>query len=213
MTIESVEKKISQLNDTIRVLKIRREEKEKQIAIKSKTLDDYEKNRDLLTSTANLLQQCNVVSRDFIKTEVETLITQAIQSIFDKELFFKINFVQKRNQIEAEFMLLRSKNSKNDTDDILYEFGGGIVDVIGTALRLVILQLLQIEGPVVLDEPGKNISVQYIDNFGKFLIKMSEAFNRQIIMVTHNISLSKLASNLIEINQINGVSSANRINL
>ena len=53
----------------------------------------------------------------------------------------------------------------------------------------------RIEGPLILDEPAKHVSEDYIFNVADFLKRTSEMFNRQIIMVTHNNHLSSIGTN------------------
>lgn len=48
---------------------------------------------------------------------------------------------------------------------------------------------------MILDEPGKHVSNEYIFNVAEFLNQTSELFNRQIIMVTHDNHLAAIGSN------------------
>lgn len=161
----------------------------------------------ILSDTLFLLEQCNIAARDFVKVEVEQLVTQGLRSIFENNTIqFNIDFVTKRNQIEAEFTLSREKDKVKIQGDILTTYGGGVVDVISISLRIIIMQLMKIKGPLILDEPGKNISAQFISAFGKFLTEVSNTFDRQIIMITHNGKLVEFANNIIEVHQIKDVS-------
>ena len=88
-------------------------------------------------------------------------------------------------------------------DDILIKTkpelsrGGGVVDIVSLALRIAILQTHKpkIQGPLILDEPAKHVSDEYIFNVADFLKQTSELFNRQIIMVTHNNHLAAIGNN------------------
>ena len=205
-TILQVEESVKKLRTRITQIKTLKDDRKTQIDQNKVKLELLEKRDQLLGDVNKLLQQCNVTSRDYVKEEVEKLTTQALQSIFeDPKLSFTINFVSKRNQIEAEFLLSRGQGSN---DDILYAYGGGVVDVVSISLRIILSQLLQLKGPLILDEPGKNISAQFIENFGRFLDEVSRAFNRQIILVTHNERLAAFATNRITVTQTNGVSHA-----
>ena len=207
MTITQIEESVKKLRTRITQIKTLKDDRKSQIDQHTLKLQLLETRDQLLGDVNKLLQQCNVTSRDYVKEEVEKLTTQALRSIFeDPTLSFTINFVSKRNQIEAEFLL--SRGSQGSSDDILYTYGGGVVDVVSISLRIIISQLLQLKGPLILDEPGKNISAQFIENFGKFLDEISRAFNRQIILVTHNERLAGFATNRITVSQSNGVSYA-----
>lgn len=185
----------------------RKEEYTLQLDEKVRECEKLEGDNKVLTGALYLLEQCNIAARDFVKVEVEQLVTQGLRSIFeDATIQFNIDFVTKRNQIEAEFTLSREEDKTRIQGDILSTYGGGIVDVISISLRIIIMQLMKIKGPLILDEPGKNISAQFISAFGKFLTEVSNTFDRQIIMITHNNKLVEFANNMIEVYQINGVS-------
>jgi len=184
----------------------RKEEFISQLEEKTKECAKLKEENDALSKTLHLLEQCNIAARDFVKVEVEQLVTQGLRSIFENpSIQFNIDFVTKRNQIEAEFTLSHEKDGKQIQGDILTTYGGGVVDVISFSLRVIIMQLMKIGGPIILDEPGKMISAQFIGAFGKFLTEVSKTFNRQIIMITHNHKLAEFAKNSIEVYQMNNV--------
>lgn len=186
---------------------IRKEGYVLQLSEKIKECDVLIKDNKVLTNTLGLLEQCNIAARDFVKVEVEQLVTQGLRSIFENSTIqFNIDFVTKRNQVEAEFSLSREEDGARIQGDILSTYGGGVVDVISISLRIIIMQLMKVKGPLVLDEPGKMISAQFISAFGKFLTEVSNTFDRQIIMITHNDKLTEFANNIIEVRQTNGVS-------
>lgn len=173
----------------------------------SRECKELEETNKVLISVLLLLEQCNIAARDFVKVEVEQLVTQGLRSIFeDDTIQFNIEFITKRNQIEAEFTLSREEDKTRIQGDILSTYGGGVVDVISISLRIIIMQLMKVKGPLILDEPGKNISAQFISAFGKFLTEVSNTFDRQIVMITHNSKLVEFANNIIEVYQTNGVS-------
>jgi len=169
---------------------------------------DLEESANILTAVHQLMEQCNIVSRDFVRVEVEKLVTQGLRSIFEKpDITFNITFESKRNQVEAKFWLSREGAETSPIQgDILSTYGGGLVDIIGISLRIILRRLLKTSGPLILDEPGKNVSEQYIDNLGKFLLQVSQMFSQQIIMITHNGKLAEYANKTINISQINRVS-------
>lgn len=206
--------KLAQVQDRLNSFKlklvkedVRKEEYTQQLNMKIEECEKLEKSNEVLAKALSLLEQCNITARDFVKTEVEQLVTRGLRSVFeDTTIQFNIDFVTKRNQVEAEFTLFREKDGARIRGDILATYGGGIVDVISISLRIIIMQLMQVKGPLVLDEPGKMISAQFINAFGKFLTEVSNTFNRQIIMITHNGKLAEFADNAIEVYQIAGVS-------
>jgi len=210
MHLNEIKKELESFHNMLMKEDIRKEELEKQLIEKTMGCKELEKTGEVLSKTLQLLEQCNIFSRDFVKIEVEQLVTQGLRGIFDDSTIqFNINFVTKRNQVEAEFTI--SHTGENVQRDIMYTRGGGLVDIISIALRIIIMQLLKVKGPLILDEPGKFISSQYIGAFGKFLTEVSKTFNRQIIMITHNEHLAAFADNMIEVSQTNGVSEIRKV--
>ena len=63
-----------------------------------------------------------------------------------------------------------------------------------------------LSGPLILDEPGKHVSNDYIFNLGEFLKQSSNIFNRQIIMVTHNPHLSQISDRAFQVRNKKGIS-------
>lgn len=69
----------------------------------------------------------------------------------------------------------------------------------------------KIEGPLILDEPAKHVSDDYIVNVAEFLKNVSSMFNRQIIMVTHNSHLLESGDYVYRVTLNNGISLAEKI--
>jgi DNA repair exonuclease SbcCD ATPase subunit len=175
-------------------IKGRYEEKQKLFEnITNKLKEDKEKI-EIYKNVLLLFEKASVVARKKIKDEIEILVTHGLQSVFeDPNIEFKVEFVSRRNQIEADFYLEWTDQEKKIKGQITETYGGGVVDIVSLILRLVVLELLGIPGPLFLDEPGKMISSQYISNFGKFLVEVTKTFKRQIILITHNELLSEYA--------------------
>lgn len=208
MNQTNAQKKLMAFRDQLIREKTRQEEAQKQLDSLVIACTTLEQQQETLQAVLNLLEQSNIVSRDYMKSEIEKLVSQGLQIIFENPYIdFSINFTTKRNQTEAEFIISKGKDGERITGDILYSNGGGVIDIVSISLRIIIMQLLKVQGPLLLDEPGKNISTQYVGNFGKFLTQISKTFDRQIIMITHNEKLAMFANAILEVNQINGVSS------
>lgn len=206
MNIENLENRLMDFQTYVITQRTLLTEKETRLQTQSLRIDELKKKTVILSQCKELLERCNIASRDFIKTEVEQLTTQALRATLDDpDICFAINFEIKRNQVEAEFILTKGTDQKPLEEDIMRSRGGGITDIISFALKIITLELLKIPGPLILDEPGKMISEHYIDNFGKFVSQVSQTFGRQVIIVTHNNRLMQFASNVIEVTQTKGV--------
>jgi DNA repair exonuclease SbcCD ATPase subunit len=213
MNQTDAQQKLTVFRDQLIREKTRQDEARKQLDSLVVACTTLEQQQEILQAALNLLEQSNIVSRDYMKSEIEKLVSQGLRIIFENPYIdFSINFTTKRNQTEAEFIISKGKDGERITGDILYGNGGGVVDIVSISLRIIIMQLLKVQGPLLLDEPGKNISTQYVGNFGKFLTQISKTFNRQIIMITHNEKLAMFANSILEVQQINGISKISECN-
>ena len=152
--------------------------------------------QDILEKVMSLFQMTSQFARDQAKNQIEALVTKCLQYIFDSSVEFQIELEELRNKASAEFYVV------NNTKDFFLKTkpeqsrGGGVVDIVSLALRISFLQTHKppISGPLILDEPAKHVSEEYIHNVGDFLKQTSEIFNRQVIMVTHNTHLAALSN-------------------
>ena len=83
---------------------------------------------------------------------------------------------------------------KTFTYDIVDARGGGVVDIVSLALRISFIMLYEnnLANIIVLDEPCKHVSEDYIHNVANFINEISEEYNKQIIMISHNAHLSAI---------------------
>lgn len=167
-----------------------REETELQIEKLEETMETY-------TKVMRLLQLTSEYARAQMVTRIEQIVTNALNVIFNEDISFKVELGVRAGQPTAEFYVVDGDRQDSPMD----ARGGGLVDVISTALRLAVLELYEprIEGPVVLDEPGKMVSAEYIENFAYFLKEYSKGTGRQIIMITHNKVLAEIADKSFQV--------------
>ena len=144
-----------------------------------------------------LLQKTSEFARNQAKLQIESLVTNCLQYIFESNIEFKIEIEESYSKPNAEFYVITKDNDITVKNKPELSRGGGVIDIISLALRIAFLQIHKpkIEGPLILDEPAKHVSEEYIYNVAEFLKKASEMFQRQIIMVTHNNHLSAIGTN------------------
>ncbi|MDY0234488.1 MAG: ATPase [Gudongella sp.] len=176
-------------------------------------LDFINSQYDLLEQVMILFQKTSQFAREQAKSQIEILVTKCLQYIFESNMEFQIEIEELRNKPNAEFYVV------NDTADFFLKTkpeqsrGGGIVDIVSLALRISFMQTHKpaIEGPLILDEPAKHVSEEYIYNVGDFLKQASEMFNRQIIMVTHNAHLAALSENSFRVQLLGTTSDVSKV--
>lgn len=163
---------------------------------------------DTLEKVLILFQKTGQYAREQGKIQIENLATRSLRYIFDRDYKFEIEISEKRNASSADFFVVEeNENGRVKTNPEISK-GGGIVDIVSLALRLSFLENSnpQIHGPLILDEPAKHVSDEYIFDIGDFLLQFSSQMNRQIIMITHNQHLASLSDNIYRVSQDNGIS-------
>lgn len=136
-------------------------------------------------------------TRDKIVEAFENTVSLALRAIYNKDYRFKLEFGQRGNLSELDFQV--KSPTTEGFKDLKDCSCGGEHDVISLALRFILLHLIQprLEGPILFDEPTKMLDSEKRQNEYEFYKKMSEKFNRQLIIVTHSNELQQLAENKI----------------
>lgn len=176
-------------------------------------LYNLDKEMELLEQVTILFQKTSVFAREQAKVQIESLVTKCLQYVFNTDIKFVIEIEELRNKANAEFYII------TEADDIIIKTkpeqsrGGGVVDIVSLALRIAFLQIHKppIDGPLLLDEPAKHVSDEYIYNVGDFLQQTSEMFSRQILMVTHNQHLAALGNKVYKVDLIGSSSKLTHI--
>ncbi len=190
--LNALENEQANLDGQIKLLTTQIGEATKTIEINKRNYDKYKKAVEVL----DIVQQ---TIRKTIKDGFETVVTNALQSVFGKGYNLDLEFGRRGNLQEVKFNITTPYCKKSvDPRDTS---AGGQMDVISLALRSVILELYQRKdkATLILDEPFKFVSIEYIELAGAFLMALSTKMNRQIIMVTHKKQLTGLANNIIEV--------------
>jgi DNA repair exonuclease SbcCD ATPase subunit len=148
--------------------------------------ENYTKARWILSEVAKETQ------KNF-QVKVESLVTSAIRAVFEERPFeFKLIFEQKRNKFECKPVVVENGVEYEPKD----ELGGGIIDLISFAFRVVLWHL---ENPrsrnvFVLDEPMKFVGKgDLLMRAGRMVKEISHRLGFQIIMVTHEPELAEIA--------------------
>lgn len=141
----------------------------------------------VIKKTSAFLASVSKELRSRLVSEIEKLVTMAITKVLnDDTLSFKLDFETTATTTNARCKLFDKVT--NEEYDIIDSFGGGLSDIVCTALRLISIELWTPKNdlPIFLDETGKYISSDYQRNFGLFLKEWSRQFNRQIILISHS---------------------------
>ena len=141
-----------------------------------------------------LLNQMADSQRALACKNLEDVCSYALQYATGRNLRMRIDMRQVRNKVAAEIVVVKpDTNIENFPMD---GGGGGLADIISMALRFTMLSFYndpKVDGPVIFDEPAKNVSADYIPQVADFLLRASQDFDRQIILSTHNDFIASIA--------------------
>jgi DNA repair exonuclease SbcCD ATPase subunit len=135
---------------------------------------------------------------------VESMGTLAVKSVFDRDFKFLINFELKRNKSECTLMI-----QEGDQEPFIpsTELGGGVLDVISFALRIILwsLQNPRTRNTILLDEPFRFLG-DLTPLAGTMLRELSRKMNLQFIITTHSPELAEFADRSWNVTLENGTS-------
>lgn len=151
-------------------------------------LEERKNARDLYDKVRVLLQESADYARVQAKSQMETLVTNALQYVFGPSFRFEIELSEHSGKPTAEFYVITDWEGQSVKTKPQDARGGGVVDITSLALRVAMIETFRPRpgGPLILDEPGKHVSAEYIMAMLEFLKSTGDMFDRQIILVSHN---------------------------
>ncbi|MBS7530848.1 ATP-binding protein [Hazenella sp. IB182353] len=184
---------LKQARSTLEKKKIECHIHQEQLSELRKRVTKLEMEKELMDKVHAIFDLSAQHAREQAKQQLETLVTNALQYVFGPTFGFVIELKSHSGNPTAEFYVTTTYDEEIIQNKPQDARGGGIVDIISLALRVALIETVRPrpEGPIILDEPGKHISEDYILPMIEFLKSIGETFNRQIIMVTHNTHLTE----------------------
>jgi hypothetical protein len=149
-------------------------------------IDDYTRAAAVLTSIGEQRQAT-------AQTQIETLVTRGLQTIFDDDLTFHVNPVIRGNRPEIDFVVRSTLDGHPVDTPVMDARGGGLAATVGALLRIVILLLTQPEPLLCLDETFAHVSAAYEPRWAEFLRDLVDNTGMQILMITHSDAFTDLA--------------------
>lgn len=197
--LKEIEIKLKKLNIEVGSVQGQCELIDKQIKTHELNCKTFLHKKEIYTKAIELMNIVQKVTKDKVKEGFENIVSYALRYIYDEEYTFELDFGRRGNLQEINFNV-KTPHCKEAIDP-LDSSGGGVLDILSLALRIALLELStpKIEGFVVLDEPFKHLSVEYLENARKFLEAINKRIGRQIIMITHKKELVENAEHSVEV--------------
>ena len=149
--------------------------------------------REIITTVAKNTQK-------LIENKFSSLVTLALQSVFQDDREFLIEFVEKRNKSEVNCYVVKDGNKEEVWPP---QGGGGQVNIISLGCRIAFWNLEKTRRPIFfLDEPFAWLhSPEYQERASEMLQMLSNKLNIQFIVISDQEDI--LADKKFEV--INGV--------
>jgi DNA repair exonuclease SbcCD ATPase subunit len=195
---------ISEIQNFLHKQKGIKESLEQRISDNECRVKKYKRDLKNLEDAGIILKAVAQQTQEELQYRISEIVTLALNSVFEDDWTFNIDFVFKRGKTEADIYLEKNNEKYHPMDDM----GGGIVDVISFALRIMAwtLQNPQSNNCIILDEPFRFLSKELQINAGNMLQELSKKLQLQFIMVTHESALIDCANKVFTVTQKNGVS-------
>jgi DNA repair exonuclease SbcCD ATPase subunit len=166
----------------------------KTITTAEEELEQVEENIDLYQKVGKVYQLASAYARNQGKGILEKIVTSALRCVYEEEISLKIEINEQKDKASAEMLTVTVEDGQEYEDDPRDGDAGGVADVVSLASRIALLETVKPreEAPLQLDEPGKHLG-SLNRCLAPFLTNITKAFNRQIIMVTHDPYLAEAA--------------------
>lgn len=169
---------------------------------------------DLHEKAAYVLTAIGEERQEKAQRQIETLVTQGLQTIFDDGLTFHLVPGVRAKTPVVDFVVrsVLGDGSVVETD-VMTARGGGLAATVGFLLRLVILLLSRQRQDTVLflDETFAHVSADYLPRLIEFLKDLVTKTGVQIVLVTHDESFLEAADVVYRLRLIDGVTKVSRI--
>lgn len=184
------------MTGTLNALKSRKSEIEGRIDTTAKELITEQEVHDFLIAVSDYILENDPVQ------SMETVITDVLQKLVNPNIkAFRIRTIEKRNQLETHFSVIRNFRGVEVEEPITVGMGGGAVDVAFFLLRIIVLVNHPTKPSMELfaDEPVKNLSADRQHEFMALLHRLVEEFGLKIIMTTHEEEYIDNATQVVEL--------------
>lgn len=209
-------RKATSIREVLLERKSQKDVYEKELEGVNESISRFDEMLELRGKAALFLESIGTHARAQAKENLENIVTNALHYIFPEDMpSFHIDFTVRYGRPDARFIVrtttVRDEVTIISDDDPKDEHGGGVLDVLSIILRIAMAELSGVKGPFIFDEPSKHLSIGNIERFATFLREISEMYGRQIILVTHSMTLGFFADKTYHVAKEEGISNVRLI--
>lgn len=185
--------RVEDLRALVDKMKVRKEVLEKDIEKYTISIDDSEKSLKGFIDARFVLTEVAELTQKKFKGFVESVMTKAINAVFDRPFKFILKYETKANKTYAQPLVQDGDHEPQIPDE---DMGVGILDLISAAFRFVLWKLENPKSRNVmwLDEPMRDIGKgKLLNRAADFLREISTRLKFQLIINTHEPELARAA--------------------
>lgn len=168
---------------------------------------------DLHEKASHVLAAIGEQRQERAQRQIEMLVTQGLQTIFDDGLSFHLVPGVRAKTPVVDFVVRSELDGTVVDTDVMTARGGGLAATVGFLLRLVILLLSRQRQDTVLflDETFTHVSAEYLPRLIGFLKDLVAKTGVQIVLVTHEEAFLDAADTIYRFHLVNGVTKVTRL--
>jgi len=155
----------------------------KEIKYYSNNITSLKEHKENLEKAQEIIILLSQATQEELRFHINELVSLSLAAVFDDSYEFEVDFVQRRNQTEADLWFVRDGERIHP----LYATGGGPINVAAFALRVSLWSLRKNRSRaiLVLDEPAQNIKGDDANiKFIQMVKSVSDRLGIQVIMVS-----------------------------
>ena len=189
-------------------------------------IKDYENELDSLTTKKNnigssiiFLKKIAAEARNESCEKINVLTSEALKSIYGNDYSFNLTYNEEAlEQGERSGFKITPKIGSLIGDNELVTSiqnsrGGGLIETISVLLRFACIELIEYNGPIILDETWASVSADHkMEKLIEFLEQYKDLSDKQIIFITHRAEMfGKIADNILHVKKNEGVADVTQI--
>lgn len=159
-------------------------------------IKQLENEKARLLKAVGIIDRCiQIISANGIG-KIESIVSDGLRRVFDDPTLSLV--VEKKAQARGNVYRLLVSNG-GDPYDPMNSYGGGVVNVIGLLLRLILIKRFKLAKLIVLDEQFNGVSSDYLPTVSALLKTLTDKHGYTILAVTHQPILADAADSIYQV--------------
>lgn len=210
--MDELKKEFRNLEDRFLLIRKEREEREKELDVLKDFRNKLVHEIEICAKAIEFIEQVSTEERRSVKEKVEELISACLHEVFDDTYSIEFEYGMKRSRTSVEIYSIRECEDGLKVRRQIDGIGGGVADAISLPLKLIVLlNDHDLDKVLVIDEPGKHLSINHVPKFAHFLKTISKKLGVQIIMSSHHTCMDQFADSINEVSLDGSKSHVERI--